>query len=865
MDSAQTLKVLPSGFCLFCTAKTNLVCHRCGDFYCSKECQLKDWQRHRYICFCIPSLVHPMACSVFTVAELSSGNPEKLPEIGINDIVKPELKVETRKKISSESARMTPSPAPLSTNVQQKECDKKINNANDIVEIITSAKPTNNKNNFNANGTLKKAELTNIRPAVAVAPSSSCIVYITEMISANRCFIRDASESAEKAYFEICEKVNLMGDKLLKKSYIKPCEYALLKYNGRFYRVKAVGKKVVSPRLFLVDEGIIKVDKKIELREISKELLELPFCSSQVQLKDVPNFMLNDHVFEFLKQFESDKFIATYSKNGHVELQHVESKKSLNAMICEFCSNMEIFGKNPLVDKNNSEPAKKGEQQLVSKKETDASKTPIEKSQMSIKSNQKQAENITEISMKISQSIKAMPDPVKMDNNGVDALEVPIKKSQIMELINYKAQGTSVDQSPKRDDNQQVFNKNADALEIPIKKSQIMENIQKQVAADAALSLSNYKVPHINYDQNQKRDVNQQVYNKDAALFLSDYQVKGVSTDQSPKRDHNSQEIKLDSKPIADVKSTENLNALQTVELNTEEKKILREYQEKGLTKNHSSQENQLDANTINEKFKANANELHNLLLNTEEKKILQAYQENYSIPIAYEKCKENVIELQGKGLLKDCRENSVTINPATPYVGTQKVNPAIDLVKPNLEPLLKPPFEMRRFSTTNKEGFNVIIVDNADVSRGIFGAFDSINANDLSKLYIYLSEFKDLQPYKPILKEYVIAKYENSWYRAKVKGIKENLYTVIYLEFTNEATITEQDIRRYPEDLTVPCHTNVCILEGFPHRPTKRQIDFLKEKLQMNSRLHVDSVNYLQDIAFIKSKTLIDELNKML
>lgn len=54
-------------------------------------------------------------------------------------------------------------------------------------------------------------------------------------------------------------------------------------------------------------------------------------------------------------------------------------------------------------------------------------------------------------------------------------------------------------------------------------------------------------------------------------------------------------------------------------------------------------------------------------------------------------------------------------------------------------------------------------------------------------------------------------------------------------------------------------------LLAGFPHRPTKRQIDFLNSKLQLNSRLHVESVNYLHDMAFIKSKTLIDELYKML
>lgn len=43
-----------SGFCVLCQRSTVLVCQRCTDFYCSLECQLKDWHSHRFICFPIP-------------------------------------------------------------------------------------------------------------------------------------------------------------------------------------------------------------------------------------------------------------------------------------------------------------------------------------------------------------------------------------------------------------------------------------------------------------------------------------------------------------------------------------------------------------------------------------------------------------------------------------------------------------------------------------------------------------------------------------------------------------------------------------------------------------------------------------------
>ncbi|EDV91571.1 GH13256 [Drosophila grimshawi] len=121
------------------------------------------------------------------------------------------------------------------------------------------------------------------------------------------------------------------------------------------------------------------------------------------------------------------------------------------------------------------------------------------------------------------------------------------------------------------------------------------------------------------------------------------------------------------------------------------------------------------------------------------------------------------------------------------------------------------------------------------------------------------------------MIREYVIAKFEDVWYRARVIRIIQNqldcTYNVMFLDFTNVAFVTEQDIRRYPADLTVPCFTSVCLIEDMPHRPTTDQINFLEKKLQMNSLLHIDSVNYSPhtDIALIKCDSLIEGLAKMM
>ncbi|XP_037731797.1 uncharacterized protein LOC119562644 [Drosophila subpulchrella] len=53
------------GKCVHCAVAAERICQRCGDYYCSKDCQVQDWPRHRYICFPLPALVYPKSHSVF--------------------------------------------------------------------------------------------------------------------------------------------------------------------------------------------------------------------------------------------------------------------------------------------------------------------------------------------------------------------------------------------------------------------------------------------------------------------------------------------------------------------------------------------------------------------------------------------------------------------------------------------------------------------------------------------------------------------------------------------------------------------------------------------------------------------------------
>lgn len=41
---------LENNQCILCRRECRLVCRRCRGYYCSVECQKRDWEKHRYIC-----------------------------------------------------------------------------------------------------------------------------------------------------------------------------------------------------------------------------------------------------------------------------------------------------------------------------------------------------------------------------------------------------------------------------------------------------------------------------------------------------------------------------------------------------------------------------------------------------------------------------------------------------------------------------------------------------------------------------------------------------------------------------------------------------------------------------------------------
>ncbi|XP_060646527.1 uncharacterized protein LOC132784723 [Drosophila nasuta] len=634
MEGASLLPEKPEGFCLVCSTQTSLVCHRCGDYYCSRECQLKDWQRHRYICFPIPPLVQPTRCSI-----IASINTENLctKDNAYPPIIKPNELISPNREVA------TPFPIPIPTaaiviNNNLAECDKENNKA--------AASNITPKNEAHSND-----DLTNTSPPDANIPNGSN-VYITSFISSNRCIIRDASESAQKAYFSVLEKVNSLCQKLPRKSKIKYAEYALCKFNGRYHRVKSIDRKNPS-RLLLLDEGIVKMLNLVDMREIGSELVQLPYCSMQVQLEDTPHFPYNQ---SFFRPFEFKQLTATFLSNGRVELKQKDSPKSLNEQISEF------FGHGNTSDKKSNES-------------------------------------------------KQVPEAIKNEGNGTNL-----------------------------------------QFESP-------QNIRKAVA-----------IVH------------------DANTNNSQPKVKEVNSTINPEA------VKMDSRKEMQPQ----LNEIKSLPMSTAD-------------------------DTCTPKETEN---------------------NNHTTPKPIDK------------LVKELNDNESPSSHSAQQYGADSAN---------VTPMLCSPFEMQRLYNKSGDGLDAYIVESANASRGIIAAFDKLNLDEISEMRFLLSKFSDPRPYRPVLKEYVVALFEpNGWCRAKIMDIKENVYSVLFVDYAKGATVPENSIRRYPVGLAMPCYTSICLIDGFPHKPSQRQIDFLNQNLKLNTILHIDSVSYLQDMALIKCKTLIDQLNKL-
>ncbi|XP_017055699.1 uncharacterized protein LOC108097718 [Drosophila ficusphila] len=826
------------GNCVLCAIAAERICQRCGDFYCSKDCQLKDWPRHRYICFPLPALVSPSSHSVH------QGSGELSPEAAC--LVRAD-------KTEAIVASQAPSPI-LNPNPKRDSICSGISNASSLTPKNNNAPaPIAPSINYVSNNSDNKAKNKITSPPKPIMPPSKSLVFITAFRSANRCCIRDASETADKAYTQMCEKVNAMGSQLPRVAKPRP-GFCLAYHNGMFLRAKITPPyNNYSAKILFVDLGVVKSRSVSDMREINEELLSLPCFSVQVQLKDVPNYAITDEVIAFVSQFEGAKYVAVYQKTPgaiYVELIHPETNISLNEKINEFCAN-----KVNLFNTVNKEPSK--QQNSTTGHMSNKPQEPLAVPGISHNNQPKRETVCQDVLKKVeTEKEKSFSELIPLNSKAISSLTdknnvTPnLQNSLIGCESNTPKQTKMVSDIESNDPLKQgsptketVDQKTLKSIGSKIDSKSDSVQVEKLITADEHLKQinpTNLFTEFFRFYSNKSDDKDQVVVPReifsdflrshvnaiDAPLFNTS--AENNNTKIEPKADEIVQTSQQE--PIAEEKSNklkykEDSNcALGLIDSETPKK-------DEKMTASKSSKPDD-EYKDFFTKCLTSTSTLPSANVNSE---------------------KPDQKELSNLNEILDSLCIAKTKPQENGTVGTKK------------EPVLKAPFDLRRFSIESKDGINVYVVDNSKMARGIFGAFDSKYATEFSSLHSRLSVISDSEPYKPALREYILARFEDSWYRGRVEQIifsnQSTLYRVLYLDYTNVEDISESDIRRYPSDFNTPCNTNLCVIEDFPHKTNAAQISYLSEALKVHQQVHVDDVRYINNIAMIKSRALINKL----
>ncbi|XP_011181848.2 uncharacterized protein LOC105211877 [Zeugodacus cucurbitae] len=180
-------------------------------------------------------------------------------------------------------------------------------------------------------------------------------------------------------------------------------------------------------------------------------------------------------------------------------------------------------------------------------------------------------------------------------------------------------------------------------------------------------------------------------------------------------------------------------------------------------------------------------------------------------------------------------------------------------------QPTMVAPFEIHYFKV-GCAPFKAVVLDVSCLEIGYVGCIAQDDFASLQTVHKQLESINvSAKPYKPQLEEYCIAKYEDMWYRAQVIDITDDAqYTVMYIDFTNEATLTSADIRHFPASANGVCKTNLCLIDGLPTNFSAELIHFLNEEIQLQTVITIDRVkNIDEQVVVVECKSLLDKIRK--
>uniref|UniRef100_A0A1B0FL72 MYND-type domain-containing protein n=1 Tax=Glossina morsitans morsitans TaxID=37546 RepID=A0A1B0FL72_GLOMM len=273
--------------CGLCLKPATQACERCGDCYCSRECQRRDWPDHRPICFRMPRLV-PIG------GELEDGKSS------YNEIPK------------------------MASRALNNSCDAHDAQLENPAGISTV-----------------KANSSDQALAHKLPKHGSCVILIT-FRTPNRCYVRSSNPSDVEAYTLLLKKVEQYGKTAPQLKNARIDGYAIALRGQTFHRVQIVSRNENRYRVHFIDHGNMEYRTLKELLEINDEILNLPRYASCVQLHNVKRSVGLENFSKKFAPFDNKEFKIFYVREDMeiplVNLHHWQSNKSLNEEIAKLIS-----------------------------------------------------------------------------------------------------------------------------------------------------------------------------------------------------------------------------------------------------------------------------------------------------------------------------------------------------------------------------------------------------------------------------------------------------------------------------------------------------------------------------------------------
>lgn len=248
--------------CFVCKKVCNKTCSRCGEFFCSKNCQSIGWRDHKYVCFEMPELIV----------------------------------------------------RPTTSNGQPNRNHSNFNNVNRKVF-------QHKQNGFNENGQSTSKTASSAEPKqktfnFADAPKNNDDVTLTCVENANTFYIRACENDDE--FMKNAKDFDHHGRSGRKLSLLpQRCDIVLAKYDSLF--IRAVVLKVESQdriQVAFADTGRKGFRKIHDLRQLSDELISRTRFNFKINLNTLPNGT-DEQSFTKLINFVRDKIVFTLQFDGN--------------------------------------------------------------------------------------------------------------------------------------------------------------------------------------------------------------------------------------------------------------------------------------------------------------------------------------------------------------------------------------------------------------------------------------------------------------------------------------------------------------------------------------------------------------------